>query len=160
MYPEVQKRLLKAVSALREASQMFCRHITSSRHLIPYAIQYMAKVMKAALHNRFPHIPEKEILKVRCRSGLLRASTPHLKKNLCLWWNLSSKRSWPGSETLRPARRSPAPNPNSLLAGCGQSDLLPLHQLCDRRPGRFRHRHALPGDEADQRAAKEPRQHR
>lgn len=64
-YPEVQKRLAQAISTLKEVTQAFCNQITSSRDLIPYAMLYMARVMQSALQRRFPHIPEKEILKVR-----------------------------------------------------------------------------------------------
>ncbi|KAK8406021.1 hypothetical protein O3P69_007029 [Scylla paramamosain] len=63
-YPEVQKRLILAITTLKEVTQAFCDQITSSRDLIPYAMLYMARVMRCALQRRFPHIPEKEILKV------------------------------------------------------------------------------------------------
>lgn len=64
-YPEVQKRLAQAITTLKEVTQAFCDQITSSRDLIPYAMLYMSRVMQIALQRRFPHIPEKEILKVR-----------------------------------------------------------------------------------------------
>lgn len=63
-YQEVQKRLSLAITALKETTQAFCDHITSNWNMIPYAMLYMAKTMRAALHKRFPHVPEKEILKV------------------------------------------------------------------------------------------------
>ncbi|XP_050690760.1 ras GTPase-activating-like protein IQGAP1 isoform X2 [Eriocheir sinensis] len=63
-YPEVQKRLAQAITTLKEVTQAFCDQITSSRDMIPYAMLYMARVMQNALQRRFPHIPEKEILKV------------------------------------------------------------------------------------------------
>ena len=64
-YPEVQKRLAQAITTLKEVTQAFCDQITSNRDLIPYAMLYMARVMRCALQRRFPHIPEKEILKVK-----------------------------------------------------------------------------------------------
>lgn len=64
-YPEVQKRLASAITKLKEVTLAFCEQITSNRDLIPYAMLYMARVMRSALQRRFPHIPEKEILKVR-----------------------------------------------------------------------------------------------
>ncbi|KAK3863384.1 hypothetical protein Pcinc_030834 [Petrolisthes cinctipes] len=63
-YPEVQKRLANAITKLKEVTLAFCEQITSNRDLIPYAMLYMARVMRSALQRRFPHIPEKEILKV------------------------------------------------------------------------------------------------
>ncbi|XP_066938179.1 ras GTPase-activating-like protein IQGAP1 isoform X2 [Macrobrachium rosenbergii] len=63
-YPEVQKRLAQAITTLKEVTLAFCQQITSNRDLIPYAMLYMARVMRSALQRRFPHIPEKEILKV------------------------------------------------------------------------------------------------
>ena len=73
-YPEVQNRLLRAIAALKETTLAFCNQITNSQHRIPYAMLYMAKVMKGALHKRFPHIPEKEILKVSLLLSLLALS--------------------------------------------------------------------------------------
>ncbi|CAL4074100.1 unnamed protein product [Meganyctiphanes norvegica] len=63
-YPEVQERLKQAINTLKEITSSFCVKITNSRHMIPYAMLFMAKVMRSALQNRFPHIAEKEILKV------------------------------------------------------------------------------------------------
>lgn len=63
-YPEVQKRLAQAITTLKEVTLAFCDQITTNRDVIPYAMLYMAKVMRQALQRRFPHIPEKEILKV------------------------------------------------------------------------------------------------
>lgn len=63
-YPEVQKRLAQAITTLKEVTLAFCDQITANRDVIPYAMLYMAKVMRQALQRRFPHIPEKEILKV------------------------------------------------------------------------------------------------
>ena len=58
-YPEVQKRLVQAITTLKEVTQ-----VTSNRYLIPYGMLYMAQVMRCVLQRRFPHIPEKEIFKV------------------------------------------------------------------------------------------------
>ncbi|XP_042230712.1 ras GTPase-activating-like protein IQGAP3 [Homarus americanus] len=63
-YPEVQKRLAQAISTLKEVTLAFCQQITTNRDLIPYAMLYMSRVMRCALQRRFPHVPEKEILKV------------------------------------------------------------------------------------------------
>ncbi|XP_071537174.1 ras GTPase-activating-like protein IQGAP1 isoform X2 [Panulirus ornatus] len=63
-YAEVQKRLAQAITKLKEVTLSFCQQITTSRDLIPYAMLYMARVMRCALQRRFPHVPEKEILKV------------------------------------------------------------------------------------------------
>ncbi|KAG0713538.1 Ras GTPase-activating-like protein IQGAP1 [Chionoecetes opilio] len=62
-YPEVQKRLALAITTLKEVTQAFCDQITTNRDMIPYAMLYMVRVMRCALQRRFPHIPEKEILK-------------------------------------------------------------------------------------------------
>ena len=70
-YPEVQKRLAQAIATLKEVTLAFCQQITSNRDLIPYAMLYMARVMRAALQRRFPHIPEKEIFKSEFFSRLI-----------------------------------------------------------------------------------------
>ncbi|XP_045597721.1 ras GTPase-activating-like protein IQGAP1 [Procambarus clarkii] len=63
-HPEVQKRLAQAITTLKEVTLAFCQQITANRDLIPYAMLYMARVMRCALQRRFPHVQEKEILKV------------------------------------------------------------------------------------------------
>ncbi|KAK7073799.1 IQ motif-containing GTPase-activating protein 3, partial [Halocaridina rubra] len=63
-YPEVQKRLSLAITTLKDVTSAFCQQIIACRELLPYPLLYMARVMRASLQRRFPHIPEKEILKV------------------------------------------------------------------------------------------------
>nr|XP_053647814.1 ras GTPase-activating-like protein IQGAP1 [Cherax quadricarinatus] len=63
-YPEVQKRLAQAITTLKELTLAFCQQITTNRDLVPYAMLFMARVMRCALQRRFPHVPEKEILKL------------------------------------------------------------------------------------------------
>lgn len=63
-YEEVRKRLGKGIQVLRETVVKFLDRITESRDLIPYGMLYMSKVLHDTLAEKFPHAPEKDILKV------------------------------------------------------------------------------------------------
>lgn len=63
-YPEVKTRLEIALSQLKTVVIMFLDKITSSTDLLPFCITYMARVLHRSLTSKFPHTPEKDILKV------------------------------------------------------------------------------------------------
>ena len=63
-HPEVQRRLRATIDFLKAATVMFLDQITSSVRNIPYGMLYVAKVLAKALRNKFPTVPEKDILKV------------------------------------------------------------------------------------------------
>ena len=60
----VATRLQNTLTTLTRLTSTFCNTITSSIQKLPYALLYLAGVMRKALSNRFPHILDKEILKV------------------------------------------------------------------------------------------------
>ncbi|XP_072942968.1 ras GTPase-activating-like protein IQGAP1 [Epargyreus clarus] len=63
-YPEVKSRLQVALVQLKTVVTMFLDKITNSTELLPFCITYMARVLHRALTSKFPHTPEKDILKV------------------------------------------------------------------------------------------------
>lgn len=63
-YDEVKSRLQSSITKLKQVTTMFLATIVKARAKLPYGILYMAKVLAAALQAKFPHIPEKEILKM------------------------------------------------------------------------------------------------
>ncbi|KAL0901487.1 hypothetical protein ABMA27_006732 [Loxostege sticticalis] len=63
-YPEVRARLETALSQLKSIVLMFLERITKSTELLPFCITYMARVLHRALSSKFPHTPEKDVLKV------------------------------------------------------------------------------------------------
>ncbi|OWR44686.1 ras GTPase-activating protein IQGAP1 [Danaus plexippus plexippus] len=63
-YPEVKTRLDKALTQLKTVVTMFLEKITNSMELLPFCITYMARVLHRSLTTKFPHTPEKDILKV------------------------------------------------------------------------------------------------
>lgn len=63
-YSEVKSRLEKALTQLKTVVNMFLDEIISSTELLPFCITYMARVLHRALTSKFPHTPEKDILKV------------------------------------------------------------------------------------------------
>ncbi|CAK1540048.1 unnamed protein product [Leptosia nina] len=63
-YPEVKTRLEKALQQLKSVVVMFLDKITTSTDLLPFCITYMARVLHRSLITKFPHTPEKDILKV------------------------------------------------------------------------------------------------
>ncbi|XP_053620170.1 ras GTPase-activating-like protein IQGAP1 [Plodia interpunctella] len=63
-YPEVKMRLETALSQLKKIVVMFLDKITQSTDLLPFCITYMARVLHRSLTSKFPHTPEKDILKV------------------------------------------------------------------------------------------------
>ncbi|CAH2050458.1 unnamed protein product, partial [Iphiclides podalirius] len=63
-YPEVKSRLQIALTQLKSVVTMFLDKIINSTELIPFCITYMARVLHRSLTSKFPHTPEKDILKV------------------------------------------------------------------------------------------------
>lgn len=63
-YSEVTSRLEVALSQLKNIVVMFLDKITSSTEILPFCITYMARVLHRSLTSKFPHTPEKDILKV------------------------------------------------------------------------------------------------
>ncbi|KAL4712639.1 hypothetical protein ACJJTC_007936 [Scirpophaga incertulas] len=63
-YPEVRIRLDTALCQLKSIVTMFLDKITKSTDLLPFCITYMARVLHRSLTSKFPHTPEKDILKV------------------------------------------------------------------------------------------------
>ncbi|XP_021188821.3 ras GTPase-activating-like protein IQGAP1 [Helicoverpa armigera] len=63
-FPEVKSRLEKALTQLKSIVTMFLDEIINSTELLPFCITYMARVLHRALTSKFPHTPEKDILKV------------------------------------------------------------------------------------------------
>lgn len=63
-YPEVKTKLEIALKQLKTIVTMFLDKITNSTDLLPFCITYMARVLHRALTSKFPHTPEKDILKV------------------------------------------------------------------------------------------------
>ncbi|CAK1602079.1 unnamed protein product [Parnassius mnemosyne] len=63
-YPEVKSRLQIALSQLKTVVILFLDKITHSTELLPFCITYMARVLHRSLTSKFPHTPEKDILKV------------------------------------------------------------------------------------------------
>lgn len=62
--PEVQRRLKTNIEFLKAATSLFLEQITYSIRNIPYGMLYVAKVLARALRNKFPLVPEKDVLKV------------------------------------------------------------------------------------------------
>ncbi|XP_031839391.1 ras GTPase-activating-like protein IQGAP1 [Nomia melanderi] len=63
-YEQVRIRLNKGIQLLQSTVLEFLMKITESRDLIPYGMLYMAKILNDSLTEKFPHAPEKDILKV------------------------------------------------------------------------------------------------
>ena len=61
---EVTRRLGRAIHCLKEASTIFLDEIFNAVDQLPYCLLYSAKVLKQALHDKFPDAPEKDVLKV------------------------------------------------------------------------------------------------
>ncbi|KAL6266711.1 hypothetical protein P5V15_003547 [Pogonomyrmex californicus] len=59
----VQESLTRAINQLKKISLEFLDRITQSRDLIPYGMLYVSKVLYNTLMEKFPHAPEKDILK-------------------------------------------------------------------------------------------------
>ena len=60
---EVARRLSRAIHCLKEASTIFLDEIFNAVDQLPYCLLYSAKVLKQALHDKFPNAPEKDVLK-------------------------------------------------------------------------------------------------
>lgn len=63
-HPEVQRRLRNTIEFLKTATVLFLNQITSSVRNIPYGMLYVAKVLARAIRNKFPLVPEKDVLKI------------------------------------------------------------------------------------------------
>lgn len=63
-HPEVQRRLKNTIEFLKAATTLFLEQITSSVRNIPYGMLYVAKVLSKSIRSKFPHVPEKDVLKI------------------------------------------------------------------------------------------------
>lgn len=72
--PEVQRRLKTNIEFLKAATSLFLEQITYSIRNIPYGMLYVAKVLARALRNKFPLVPEKDVLKVIGKSFIVASS--------------------------------------------------------------------------------------
>ncbi|XP_043245091.1 ras GTPase-activating-like protein IQGAP1 [Amphibalanus amphitrite] len=63
-HPEVSRRLSRAIHCLKEASNIFLDEIFNAVDQLPYCLLYSARVLRQALHDKFPEAPEKDVLKV------------------------------------------------------------------------------------------------
>ena len=61
---EVRQRIDESVQCLQQATDKFLHAILAAAHNIPYGMRYMASVLRAALHEKFPEAQEKDVLKV------------------------------------------------------------------------------------------------
>jgi len=64
-HEEIRTKLNNGIKRLQDATLMFLHRIVESRHLIPYGMLYIAKVLHNTLMEKFPTAPQKEILKVQ-----------------------------------------------------------------------------------------------
>lgn len=56
--------MTRGIQTLKDMVLEFLKRITESRDIIPYGMLYMSKVLHDTLAEKFPHAPEKDILKV------------------------------------------------------------------------------------------------
>ncbi|XP_075215376.1 ras GTPase-activating-like protein IQGAP1 [Lycorma delicatula] len=63
-YEEVCKRLNNNIGLLKSNALTFINHIMKSKAAIPYGLLFIARELSFGLRNKFPDIPEKEVLKV------------------------------------------------------------------------------------------------
>lgn len=63
-HEEVRSRLEASSLALRSATDKVLNSIVSSLDNIPYAMRYIAKVLKNSLHEKFPDASDDELLKI------------------------------------------------------------------------------------------------
>ncbi|ESN91702.1 hypothetical protein HELRODRAFT_108462 [Helobdella robusta] len=63
-HEEVGMKLSDTILVLQQCTEKFLGAILMSIDKIPYGMRYMSKVLKNALHARFPEAQEKEILKI------------------------------------------------------------------------------------------------
>lgn len=63
-YDHVKDKISENVNALQVITDKVLNAILASPHQLPYAMRYMAKVLRHALHERFPEALEKDVLKV------------------------------------------------------------------------------------------------
>ncbi|KAM4748418.1 ras GTPase-activating-like protein IQGAP1 [Rhinophrynus dorsalis] len=63
-HEEVRTRLDSSVKNMRTVTDKFLSAIISSVDKIPYAMRYIAKVLKGTLHEKFPDAGEDELLKI------------------------------------------------------------------------------------------------
>ena len=63
-HEEVKMRLNNSITKLKQVTTLFLATIVKARAKLPYGILYMAKVLQNALQQKFPLIPQKELLKI------------------------------------------------------------------------------------------------
>ncbi|XP_074650823.1 ras GTPase-activating-like protein IQGAP1 isoform X2 [Tubulanus polymorphus] len=63
-HEEVRNRIQQSVQCLKKVTDRFLQAIIKAVDTVPYGMRFMAKVMKEALHKKFPTAPEKDILKI------------------------------------------------------------------------------------------------
>ena len=63
-HEEVKMRLNNSMTKLKQVTTLFLATIVKARAKLPYGILYMAKVLQNALQQKFPLIPQKELLKI------------------------------------------------------------------------------------------------
>ncbi|XP_028834928.1 ras GTPase-activating-like protein IQGAP3 [Denticeps clupeoides] len=63
-HPEVQQRLNIAITNLKNLTDRMLNAITSNLHKLPYGLRYTAKVLRDALHEKFPQATENDLYKI------------------------------------------------------------------------------------------------
>jgi len=63
-HPEVREQIEETIQRLQGVTDSFLNKILTSVDGIPYGMRYMAKVMRVCLLQKFPHAPEKDVLKI------------------------------------------------------------------------------------------------
>lgn len=63
-HPEVQRRLDIAIVNLKNLTDRVLNAITSNLHKLPYGMRYTAKVLRDALHEKFPQASDEELYKI------------------------------------------------------------------------------------------------
>jgi len=63
-HEEVKMRLNNSMTKLKQVTTLFLATIVKARAKLPYGILYMAIVLQNALQQKFPLIPQKELLKI------------------------------------------------------------------------------------------------
>ena len=76
---EVRERIEQSVQCLQAATDKFLIAILAAIENIPYGMRYMAKVLRDALHEKFPDALEKDVLKVCWDFNTLRPQQNVLK---------------------------------------------------------------------------------
>ncbi|XP_046891515.1 ras GTPase-activating-like protein IQGAP3 [Hypomesus transpacificus] len=63
-HPEVQRRLDISIVNLKNLTDRVLNAITSNLHKLPYGMRYTAKVLRDALHEKFPQASDEELYKI------------------------------------------------------------------------------------------------